>query len=111
MNRAAMKKKIGEYFKSCDEDKRPYTLAGLAEAVGMSRSELLEPVLEPELKKAVAKCETFAEERLFSKDTSRGAEFILKNDHGWSDRAPESDKQAGRTIEIILQGELSDFAQ
>lgn len=99
---------INAYFRVCDADKRPYTLAGLACALGKTRVQLLASADDPCVAKAIARCEAYAEERLFDRETARGAEFILKNDHGWTERpAPEEDSR----IELALSEELAAWGK
>ena len=87
---------IEEYFTECDDDKRPYTVTGLALALGMSRRGLLdyctrvdengEPFLHS-IKNAKDRCEAKIEEGLLSgKYNATGAIFNLKNNYGWKDK-------------------------
>src|SRR5574344_1817975 len=111
-----MQEKIDKYFDSCYEpivflnkDKtkyiaikdsqgkiikkqsRPFTVTGLADALGMSRQSLLNYSDEEEffdtIMRAKRKCELYAEERLFDKDGANGAKFSLSNNFkGWKDK-------------------------
>ena len=72
--------------------KRPLTITGLALALGFSgRQALLNYEGKPEfmdtIKRAKAKVEQYAEERLFDKDGVNGAKFNLSNNFkGWSEK-------------------------
>lgn len=108
-----MKELIEEYFKQCDgvlltdeegnvlTDKagnpvytkpRPYTITGLALALGFtSRQALLnyeaKEAFFDTIKKAKARVEQYAEERLFDRDGQNGARFSLSNNFkGWSEK-------------------------
>ena len=108
-----MQAKIDAYFEACDgeyitdndgnlmTDKhghpvktkpRPYTITGLALALGFTtRQSLLnyegdEKFLDT-VRKAKAKVEQYAEERLFDRDGANGAKFNLSNNFkGWSEK-------------------------
>lgn len=108
-----MQKAIDKYFEDCngeyitDEEgnlmtdkygnpvkkkERPLTITGLALALGFNgRQSLLNYEGKPEfldtIKRAKAKVEQYAEERLFDKDGVNGAKFNLANNFkGWSER-------------------------
>lgn len=71
---------------------RPLTITGLALALGFTtRQSLLnyegDPAFLDTIKRAKAKVEQYAEERLFDKDGVNGAKFNLSNNFkGWSER-------------------------
>ena len=107
-----MQKAIDEYFESCDgeyiiidgsavTDKngipvktkaRPYTITGLALALGFSGRQALmnyedNPEFMDTVKRAKSRIEQYAEERLFDKDGVNGAKFNLSNNFkGWSEK-------------------------
>lgn len=108
-----MQARIDAYFEECegvyvrDEDgnietdkygdpittkKRPLTITGLALALGFTtRQALLNYEGKPEfvdtIKRAKAKVEQYAEERLFDRDGVNGAKFNLSNNFkGWSEK-------------------------
>lgn len=108
-----MQKKIDDYFKSCwkaQTDKsgnivydtegnivyvqyRPYTMAGLADALGMSRQSLLNYQSKDKkffdtITRARRKVEVYAEEQLYNRDATNGAKFSLQNNfRGWTEKA------------------------
>ena len=105
-----MQKRIDAYFDECDGElltdpsgkpiltkwgqqiyigKKPYTITGLALAIGFkSRQALLNYQGKEEfhdtILRAKARVEEYAESRLYDKDGSSGAQFNLKNNFkGW----------------------------
>ena len=106
----AMQKAIDKYFDECDENEKPYTVSGLAYALGTNRQTLLNYEDKEEfvdtIKTAKAKIERFNEELLYSKDVSTtGVIFNLKNNYNWKDKQEiEADVKSDVTINI----ELSD---
>lgn len=105
-----MQKKIDEYFADCDghiliDDeghaitdkegnpvivgKKPYTITGLALALGFaSRQALLnyqgKRAFYDTVTRAKMRCQEFAETMLYDKNGSRGAQFSLDHNFGWS---------------------------
>lgn len=118
-----LEKKIEEFFKSCegsvleDEtgkpvldkygnvikiDERPETVTGLALALGFkSRQSLIDYQGKAEfsdtITRAKLRCERYAEERLFDRDSTNGARFSLQVNFGWKDKPVES--EAMQTVE------------
>ena len=112
----AMQDAIDAYFESCegeilrDADGRavldkyaypiivgmhPPTVTGLALALGFTgRQALLDYQARPEfadtVTRAKARCEAYAEERLYDKDGANGAKFNLSCNFGWNARPAES---------------------
>lgn len=119
-----MQKKIDEYFKSCegveltDEDgkivrnkggypvmigRKPPTTGGLALALGFkSRQALLNYQARDEkfndtLMRAKLRIEAYAEERLYDKEGSAGAQFNLRNNFkGWDADKKEKEETADK---------------
>ncbi len=85
-----MQKMIDEYFTAQDR-KKPYTVTGLAIALGLDRKGLIgygeRPEFSNTIKKAKAKIEEFLERRLLSNGCVTGIIFNLKNNFGWQDRS------------------------
>ena len=103
-----MQKDIDKYFEECDEKGKPYTVSGLAYALGTTRRTLLDYQEKEEfshtIKKAKTKIELFNEEMLYSKDVSTtGVIFNLKNNYGWKDKQEiEADINSDVTIKVEL---------
>lgn len=80
---------IESYFAKCDEEKRPYTIMGLALALDLTRQGLCEYAEKGEfsdlVKKAKSKVELSVEERLFGPHAT-GSIFWLKNHAGYKDK-------------------------
>ena len=81
-----------KYGKIIRDDRRPYTITGLALALGFtSRQALLNYEGKEEfvdtILRAKARVERYAEERLYDKDGANGAKFSLANNFkGWSEK-------------------------
>lgn len=81
-----------KYGKIIRDDRRPYTITGLALALGFtSRQALLNYEGKEEfvdtIRRAKSRVERYAEERLYDKDGSNGAKFSLANNFkGWSEK-------------------------
>ena len=128
-----MQEKIDAYFEECkgtvatDKEgnvltnkygepvvigEKPLTITGLALAIGFnSRQSLLnyegkEEFLDT-IKRAKAKVEQYAEERLFDKDGSNGAKFSLSNNFkGWAEKQQiEADVKNDISINVELVDE------
>lgn len=120
----AMQEKIDAYFEACKgqpfvddngepmrnkngyiiyDDKKPPTVTGLALALGFtSRQALLNYQNKPEfvdtITRAKTLCEQYAEERLYDKDGSGGAQFSLRANFGWDDKPKQ---ESTGTVNII----------
>lgn len=125
-----MEKKIEEYFESCfkedlkyNSDKnyyepkkdykgniikyqyKPFTITGLANALGLTRQSLLNYSKDEKffdtITRAKQRVEEYVEERLFDKDGVNGAKFNLINNFSqWSDKQ-EVDTTHTEKIQII----------
>ena len=109
-NVKAIQKDIDMYFDECDKDGRPYTVSGLAFALGTNRQTLINYEEKEEffdtIKNAKARIEMYNEELLYDKNApTAGVIFNLKNNYGWKDKQEiEADVKNDMTISI----ELSD---
>lgn len=102
--------RIERYFLDCDKRQRPPTITGLALALGFtSRQALLNYQAKKEfvdtITRAKSRVEQYAEERLFDRDGTAGAQFSLKNNFAGWNREKEMDTES---TERMLQrvGEL-----
>ena len=97
---------IDEYFKLCDDSKRPYTITGLALYLDMDRKTLLryEKNYEDEfchtITRAKERVQEFVECCLFKRGIAQGVMFNLKNNFGWQDKQ-EIDTTNVNKVEII----------
>lgn len=107
---------IDKYFKECDENKVPYTITGLAIALGFdSRQSLLnycnyeddeDNSFLDTIKRAKTTCEFDIERGLLSgKYNPTGAIFNLKNNYGWVDK---QEIAADVNTDMNINIELSD---
>lgn len=125
-----MQELIDKYFEECDgkiltdedgnpvrnkdgkiirDDRRPYTITGLALALGFnSRTSLLDYEGKEEflntIKRAKSRVEKYAEERLYDKHGSNGAKFSLANNFKrWSEKQTiEADVKNTMNITVEL---------
>ena len=111
---AEMQTKIDAYFADCEGElmqdengpvldkhgneiylhQRPPTVTGLALALGFTtRQALLNYQGKKEfvdtITRAKTRCEQYAEERLFDRDGTNGAQFSLRANFGWNDKPKE----------------------
>lgn len=83
---------IDEYFSTCDQLHRPYTITGLALFLDMDRQSLLRYEKEYEdefcytIKRAKERVQEFVECCLFKKGIAPGVIFNLKNNFGWEEK-------------------------
>lgn len=125
-----MEEKIEKYFKECaghpltDEDgkqiynrygypviidRKPLTVTGLALALGFtSRQALLNYQGKKDfvdtITRAKSRVEQYAEERLFDKEGSSGAQFSLKNNFkGWNEEQKENQDALSRLDEVLKE--------
>lgn len=105
--------KADDYFAQCDEAKKPYTVAGLAYALGFSRRDTLtqdyakgenHAAFHDVAKRALLRVERQFEERLMDpKGNPAGPIFWLKAAAGLSDKQPGEQG----IVNIILKGTAS----
>lgn len=107
--------KQGEIVKTADGKEvkyqsKPYTIMGLCNALDCDRKTLLnyqkdesKPDFFHAIMRAKAKCHEYAEEMLFDKGASRGAQFSLKNNYDWEDRVKQDSthKIKGRAFRFV----------
>ena len=120
-----IQEKIDKYFSDCegevlkDEEgnpvlnkyggviimgSKPPTITGLALALGFASRQALLNYQDREefndtIMRAKSRVEQYAEERLFDRDGSNGAQFSLKNNFkGWNADKKEENQQGGITI-------------
>ena len=102
-----MQNDIDNYFAKCDEKGKPYTVSGLALALGTCRQTLLNYADKGEfldtIKEAKAKIESFNEEMLYNKDVpTTGVIFNLKNNYGWKDKQ-EIEAEVNSAVNINIE--------
>ena len=107
-----LQKDVEKYFKLCDEEKKPYTVSGLALALNMDRRSLLnyskDEKFFPTIKMAKQKIEAQLEENaLMNKCNPTFTIFNLKNNFNWKDnmqeREEEKDIQNAKDIVVKIR--------
>ena len=92
-------KAIEQYYVDCQKQMRPYTMSGLAVALGIDRKTLLNYSKKddffPTIKKARDMVEAFTEEMLLTGKNTAGIIFSLKNNFGWKDKVEQEVKVKG----------------
>lgn len=86
-----LEEKINTYFYQCKEEERPYTMSGLAFALGIDRKTLInygkDEEFFPTIKRARNFVEQYVEERLLTQSgVTTGVIFNLKNNFDWKDK-------------------------
>ena len=80
---------IDKWVMYCDINKKPMTMTGLANVLGMDRRSLVDYAhrdeFTPVIKRARAKVQQYLEEQLVSGKNAAGLIFNLKNNFGWTD--------------------------
>lgn len=124
-----IQEKIDKYFSDCegevlkDEEgnpilnkyggviimgSKPPTITGLALALGFASRQALLNYQDREefndtITRAKSRVEQYAEERLFDRDGSNGAQFSLKNNFkGWNADKKEENQQGSEVVKIEL---------
>ena len=102
-----LQKGIDKYFKECDEDKRPYTISGLALSLGIDRSTLVRytdrDLFATQIKEAKQKVQAQLEENaLMGKGNAVFTIFNLKNNYGWKDSVEVNDNRELNKVEELL---------
>lgn len=119
---------IDEYFKACEgrpllDDKgqpvllkglpvmldvTPPTVTGLALALGFAGRQALlnyqgRKQFKDTITRAKSRCEAYAEGRLFDRDGAHGAQFSLRCNFGWSDKAEQAESGG-----VVIQDDIPD---
>lgn len=97
------------YFARCDAEQKPYTVNGLALALGMTRETLLrygeKEAFSDAVKRVRARLEDYWESRLAGPNAA-GTIFWLKN-QGWTDKSEtELYGRGGGPVETVSRIEL-----
>lgn len=134
-----LQEKIDKYFESCfrpvrvllkdtsmytnltdengdivKEQYKPFTMSGLAYALGIDRRTLLnyskKDEFFPTISRAKQRCEIYAEERLYDRDGNRGAIFSLTNNfNDWSDKQTvDTTKEPTININMVNNEQLQE---
>lgn len=93
-----LENRIEEYYKYCEEKKKPLTMGGLALFLGVARQTIINYNNREEyghiIDKARGRVEAEMEERMLTGSLmTTGCIFSLKNNFGWSDRTEIVDEK------------------
>ncbi|MDQ0869032.1 hypothetical protein QFZ70_001505 [Arthrobacter sp. V1I9] len=87
-------------------EQKPYTVSGLARALGITRDTLLSYAERPEfidtVEAAKERCHEWAENALFTKSAT-GAAFSLKNNWGWKERQEIDHTSDGKPMQALVE--------
>ena len=108
-----LQKGIDEYFAKCDEDKRPYTMSGLALSLGIDRVTLIRygdrDLFATQIKEAKDKVQAQLEENaLMGKGNATFTIFNLKNNYGWRDQVEITDNKELSKVDELLEAMKND---
>lgn len=112
----------GQVWKDADgkpilEQVKPATISGLANFLGIqtdtlrryhmkSVSGLIPPEFAEIVLEARQKVEMFCEEQIYSRDGSRGAQFVLQAGFGWQTKKEQSDNKLSKKKLKMMEKEL-----
>ena len=97
-----LKRRIRQYFESCDMDKKHYSVPGLGLFLGLRTRVLLNYAPDDEeyqehklaIDYALQRIEAYAAERLYeNKGSTKGTEFLLQNTLGYANKSDVNSKQ------------------
>ena len=108
-----LKKGIDAYFKDCEKRKAPYTMSGLALALGIDRTTLVRysdrDSFATQIKEAKDKVQRQLEENaLANKSNATFTIFNLKNNYGWTDESKVETKIESNGVLDDLIGAIKD---
>lgn len=108
-NTEEMQAVIDRYFEECDAREKPYTIPGLARALGFgSRNAINRYLKRPEFKDIISSARLRIEEQrteqLITQNNPTGKIFDLKNNFGWKDQSEvQQTTQITEVKRVILQ--------
>lgn len=84
----------------------PPTVTGMALALGFTgRKQLLDyqgrKTFCNTITRAKARCEEYAEQRLYDRDGANGAQFSLRCNFGWNDKAPPEEESEVKILDDL----------
>lgn len=108
-----LQKGIDEYFIKCDEDKRPYTMSGLAYSLGIDRVTLINygktDLFFTLIKEAKDRVQAQLEENaLVGKGNAVFTIFNLKNNYGWKDQTEVKNEHEITKLDELLEAVKND---
>ena len=109
----ALQAGIDAYFEMCDEKGKPYTMSGLALALGIDRATLVRygdrDLFANQIKKAKQIVQAQLEENaLMGKSNSTFTIFNLKNNYGWRDTVEVKNEHEITKVDELLEAIKND---
>lgn len=99
-----LKQKIDEYFGICEDQKKSYTITGLARHLGLDRKGLIEYKGRPEyttiIKEALWKLQEYIETKLIEGRNTIAMIFWLKNNADWADKTEQTRQDIPFEVEV-----------
>lgn len=102
-----LQNKVEEYFLTCHQNERPYTISGLALWLGLSTQTLRnyeknygDTEYSDIIKIAKQRVEEYAEKSLYETGKTAGAKFVLQNNFKWTDKQ-----------DVSVSGEISQVVK
>ena len=104
---------IDRYFAKCDDDKRPYTMSGLALSLGIDRVTLIrygdKDLFATQIKEAKDRVQAQLEENaLMGKGNATFTIFNLKNNYGWKDQVEVTNNNEMSKLDELLEAIKND---
>ncbi len=102
-----LQKGIDKYFKECDEKEKPYTISGLALALGIDRKTIVNygnsDLFSTQIKEAKQRVQAKLEENaLMGKGNAVFTIFNLKNNYGWRDQVEVKNEHEITKVDELL---------
>ena len=102
-----LQKDIDKYFQDCDANGKPYTMTGLALALGIDRTTLINygkrELFSTLVKTAKSRVEQQLEESLYRLGNNSGVIFNLKNNYGWKDTVEVGTKEEDGILKDLVE--------
>ena len=105
---AELQGKIEAYFKKCDQEGEPYTVTGLALALGTTRRTLLDYENDDEfshtIKMAKTICENYLERKALKGEIPPAVGIFMLKNFGWRDQPHFDQDDLPRRFTIAISG-------
>jgi hypothetical protein len=106
---AELQSKVEAYFKKCDQEHEPYTVTGLALALGTTRRTLVDYENDDEfshtIKMAKTLCENYLERKALKGDIPPAVGIFMLKNFGWTDKTYPIPEELPRRVTIAIVNE------